>query len=329
MAKRIVSVILILSLLLAGICAAAGSGFAAGDYDGDFDFGDVDGGDPDFDVDGGSDIDADGDSDSVLGFIFSLIAQIFFHLFVELLFEDPAAALVLLAIFAIVAVGIWVLYRAVKRVLRRLRGEKQPAADRRRNKSSGNVRTSYEKPIPINSYTGVDPGFSEERFKKDVASLYLALQNAMDKGDLSPVRSGFSKEQYRQLCSVLEKNRAEGRELHISAPAVRSVTLNGYLQNDASDMIFAKIKATMICYETPAGSDIVCSGSKTAPCKVEETWMLVRPRGGVTVVRKNRDGACPRCGGKLPEGGAVCPYCGSATENSAFNWKVKRANKVK
>ncbi len=51
--------------------------------------------------------------------------------------------------------------------------------------------------------------------------------------------------------------------------------------------------------------------------------------GGVTVVRKNRDGACLRCGGKLPEGGAVCPYCGSATENSAFDWKVKRANKVK
>jgi hypothetical protein len=149
-----------------------------------------------------------------------------------------------------------------------------------------------------------DPAFDLAAFLVRVGEMFSAYHQAVDRGDLTPVRRFVDETAYAQLASAAEKNRPTGPR-SLTVRSIRPITAR---HEDDLDLVRIFITA-----EQSGSDELLC-----------EYWELIRKRG--TLTKPGLDLThCPNCG--APVDGidpTRCAYCSTRLTDPALDWVVRK-----
>lgn len=178
---------------------------------------------------------------------------------------------------------------------------------------------------PMQALLDKDPSFSEAAFRSKISSLYVQLQNAWEKKDLSPMRPFMSDALYTQFDRQLDELRKSDFTNVIDGIEVLDIFLSNCRCDEKEDVVEAIVKTRIVDYVIDDKTGRVLQGSKKAEKYMMYRWTLVR-----SAVRRKASQAqgvgvdvrrCPSCGAPLEiNASARCPYCGSVVMDSDFDW---------
>jgi hypothetical protein len=151
-----------------------------------------------------------------------------------------------------------------------------------------------------------DPSFDLEAFLMRIGEMFSAYHEAVDRGDLAPVRRFVNEQAYLQLEPAVSKagRRADGARV-TRVHAIRPMTAK---HEDGLDVVRIFITA-----EQTGTPELLC-----------EYWEVIRKTG----VQTKPDLAltrCPNCG--APVDGldpSRCAYCGTRLADPALDWVVRK-----
>lgn len=151
-----------------------------------------------------------------------------------------------------------------------------------------------------------DPHFGIAEFLVRVGQMFSAYHEALDRGDLKPVRRFVDEQSYAQLELAAEKSgRNQSGVRTLTVKAIRPMTATC---EDGMDTIRVLITADQ-------------SGSDEPLC---EYWELIRRQG--TLTKPGLDLThCPNCGGPIDgDDPTRCAYCDTRLADPALDWVVRR-----
>lgn len=185
----------------------------------------------------------------------------------------------------------------------------------------------YSAPVglnPIESYSSVDPDFSEEELKEWISNSYVRLQQAWQNKDLTPVQTLLSDAYYSQMTSQLENYKRLHRTNMIDRIAVFGVTLLGWREESGCDIINANIRAKICDYVVDDKTGNVVSGDPSKEKYMEYEWTLSRTSGQKSEKNDNTTASnCPNCGAPIDlNKSATCPYCNSVIKSAKHDWVI-------
>ncbi len=292
--SAILAVLMIITLA-AGLTVAVGADF--GDFSGDDDFGGDFGGD-DFGGDFGGDDWSDWDDDfsSTSSSVRSAGRAV----------ETVAGVIIIIVIFV---------FAQIASKNRKTRG----AAPQMRV-----MPQADETLFPMESYSSVDPKFSEESMKEFISNSYVRLQKAWQAKDLSAVQTLLSDAYFAQMSSQVEAFKRSGRTNVIDRPAVMGVTLLGWKTEGGCDVMVANIRARITDYVISDDTGDVVGGDPDHQKFMEYEWRLSRTSGVKTAESVGTRAAnCPNCGAPIDlNKSAVCPYCDSVIKTDRHDWVI-------
>jgi predicted lipid-binding transport protein (Tim44 family) len=158
----------------------------------------------------------------------------------------------------------------------------------------------------IGSIRDHDPEFDLAEFLVRVGQMFSAYHEALDRGDLKPVRRFVEETAYMRLeTAVTKTGRNPNGPLGLKVHAIRPITAK---HEDDLDLVRVFISAEQ------AGTDeMLC-----------EYWELVRKRG--TLTKHGLDLThCPNCGGPVDGLDPTrCAYCDTRLADPALDWVVRK-----
>ena len=160
--------------------------------------------------------------------------------------------------------------------------------------------------VGLGQIQAADPAFNLELFKRQAIDTFMAVKNAVQERDLSPVRDMLSDPVY------------EERRVYVAGLVDRDAsTLDGGLvpaeigvaaaeRGTQGDAITLRIRAAALQYQAQEGRDAglgqAMYGSST------EFWTFSRPPGAGTAADQRPE--CPTCGAPVDiNTGRICRYC--------------------
>ncbi|QRN92777.1 TIM44-like domain-containing protein [Archangium violaceum] len=242
----------------------------------------------------------------------------FFELLVRLTIRYPQVMLPLIGI----CVAGWFFYRrnvhptgATKRAFQ------QREAEQRTTVSSRDVQGW------VNALRLKDPQFELQALLDKTRKLFLELQDAWFKRDMSPVRPFLSDATYQRFDVQLQLMAAQGVRDAITDIQVLDVQLIGLDQSQWFDTVHLRVRARMRDADVAASASEAeaITAAKRAPLEAfTEVWSFVRKPGVQTRVGEDLfQGKCPNCGAPYKGGAANrCEYCGAIVNSGNYDWTL-------
>lgn len=167
-----------------------------------------------------------------------------------------------------------------------------------------------------------DPNFSADDFIVFVKNVYMDIQDAWCKRDLSPVRAILHENLYAQTEKQVEKKKSEGIINALESIAICTSHMTSARRDDEYEYIGVYLVAKMIDYQYKEDTKEVIRGNKTTRWELAYRMRFMRARGSQTADGdKTQAHLCPNCGAALPAGASVvCPYCGSNINTTKTGW---------
>lgn len=167
-----------------------------------------------------------------------------------------------------------------------------------------------------------DPNFSADDFIAFVKNVYMDIQDAWCKRDLSPVRAILHENLYAQTEKQVEKKKSEGVINALESIAICTSYMTSARRDDEYEYIGVYLVAKMIDYQYKEDTKEVIRGNKTTRWELAYRMRFMRARGSQTAdADKTQAHLCPNCGAALPAGASVvCPYCGSNINTTKTGW---------
>ncbi|MBQ7669374.1 MAG: TIM44-like domain-containing protein [Clostridia bacterium] len=177
---------------------------------------------------------------------------------------------------------------------------------------------------PIESYSSIDPDFSEEELKEWISNSYVRLQQAWQNKDLSPVQTLLSGAYYAQMTSQLDNYKHLRRTNKIDRIAVLGVTLLGWRQESGNDIMIANVRAKICDFVIDDDTRNVVSGDPSKEKLMEYEWTLSRTSGQREEKQEGKTADnCPNCGAPIDlNKSAICPYCNSVIKSAEHSWVI-------
>lgn len=283
--KKITAIVMAVLLAVTLFCVT-GAAFDGNDYDYDYDGGDSDGG---------------GDL-WIFYYIFRVLAEFL---------GVPGAIILTLIIMGIVII----LKRASKR--------KHEGGHEVRSSSGAEGmgvylqdRTSEIEAI-IRRY---DPTFNAAEFIARSNKVYLEIEDAWCKRDLTPVKQHLHTNLYKttetQLSQVIQRDIT----YHYENIQLIRAYLNSYARDEQYEYLTVYLNARMIDYQTDASGSIV-KGDKNTMWNLRYKMKYMRSVGITTENGGTSQLNCPNCGAPLDMASAgKCVYCGSEITTGRHDW---------
>ena len=167
-----------------------------------------------------------------------------------------------------------------------------------------------------------DPAFSVKDFIAFVKNVYMDIQDAWCKRDLSAVRPILQENLYYQTTAQIEKKKQEGIINALESIAIGNAYTT-YLSRDAQfEYLTVYLVANMIDYQYREQTGELIRGNKTTRWELAYRMRFQRPRGTKTGDNGEiQTHTCPNCGAPLEAGASVrCPYCGSVINTGRNDW---------
>ncbi|PTL85907.1 TIM44-like domain-containing protein [Vitiosangium sp. GDMCC 1.1324] len=179
----------------------------------------------------------------------------------------------------------------------------------------------------VNALRLKDPQFELQPLIDRTRQLFLSLQDAWFKRDMSPVRPFLSDATYQRFDVQLQLMAAQGVRDAITDIEVLDVQLIGLDQSQWFDTVHMRVRARMRDTDVAASaseSEAIAAAKRASLEAFTEVWSFVRKPGVQTRIGEDLfQGKCPQCGAPYKGGAANrCEYCGAIVNSGNYDWTL-------
>jgi tellurite resistance protein len=179
----------------------------------------------------------------------------------------------------------------------------------------------------VNTLKLKDPAFELQPFLERACKLFVQMQLAWEKRDLSPVRQHMSDATFQRLKTQLKLMQDQGIREALADVGVQDVQLIGLDQSEWFDTVHVRIKAQMRNVDVAVGCADAEARRAVQAAPLEsftEVWSFVRKPGAKTRIGEDLyQGKCPNCGAPY-RGGATnnCEFCKAVVNSGNYDWTL-------
>lgn len=172
---------------------------------------------------------------------------------------------------------------------------------------------------------GRDPDFDPQAFLERTRQIFLDVQEAWFRRDLTPARHLMSDGLHRRFATLLGLSRMEGRRDALADVRLLGAGILSIGGTESFDVISVRLYASLRDTEVDAAlsdEQARAKATRAAEQRFTEVWTFVRRPGAKT--REGYDlvqGRCPNCGAPF-SGGATnkCEYCDAIVNSGRYDW---------
>lgn len=169
-----------------------------------------------------------------------------------------------------------------------------------------------------------DPNFSADDFNAFVKEVYMDIQSAWCKRDLTPVRPVMHNNLYNTTAKQVQSKIDQGVTYHYESIAINTAYLTSFVRDNEYEYLTAYLNARFIDYQTDDKTGNIIRGDKNTRWDFRYKMKFVRSVGSKTnsAAESNMVGHnCPNCGAPLEiSSTGVCAYCGSTVTTGQYSW---------
>lgn len=168
-----------------------------------------------------------------------------------------------------------------------------------------------------------DPNFSASDLITFTKQVYIDIENAWCKRDMTPVRPVMHENLYNTTCKQVQAKIEQGVVYHYESIAIDTAYLTSYERDSQFEYVTAYLTSRMIDYQVDEKTGKIIRGDKTTRWVQKYKMKFVRSLGVETKTKtgKMTGHNCPNCGAPLEiSSSGVCEYCGSVVTTGQYSW---------
>lgn len=177
-----------------------------------------------------------------------------------------------------------------------------------------------------------DPLFTAQDFLAFAGDVYMDIQSAWEKRDLTPVRAVLHQNLYQQTEKQIQKKIEDGIVNHLERISVNKSYLMSYHKDEKYEYLDVYLAASMIDYQVKEATGEILYGDKTTRWNMQYKMTFMRSVGSLTKDAKDKEKGlvCPNCGAPLTGTSfGKCEYCGSIVTTGAYDWVLSAFTAIK
>ncbi|HLL53394.1 MAG TPA: Tim44-like domain-containing protein, partial [Myxococcaceae bacterium] len=179
----------------------------------------------------------------------------------------------------------------------------------------------------VNALKLKDPQFELLPLLDKVKTLFVQLQDAWFRRDLTPVRPFLSDATFQRFNVQLKLMQAQGVRDAIADTQVLDIQIIGLDQSPWFDSVHVRVKAQMRDTDVLASTsdEQALAAARRVPLEpFTEVWTFVRKPGTQTKIGADLfQGKCPNCGAPFRGGSAnSCEFCGAVVNSGNYDWTL-------
>lgn len=166
-----------------------------------------------------------------------------------------------------------------------------------------------------------DPNFTADDFTAFVKGVYIDIQTAWCKRDLTPVRPVLHTNLYNTTCKQVQSKIDQGVIYHYESIAINTAYLTSFVRDAQFEYLTVYLNARFIDYQTDEKTGNILRGDKNTRWDFRYKMKFMRTVGVKTNAAADLGHNCPNCGAPLEiSSSGECPYCGSTVTTGLYNW---------
>ena len=168
-----------------------------------------------------------------------------------------------------------------------------------------------------------DPNFSASDLITFTKQVYIDIENAWCKRDMTPVRPVMHENLYNTTCKQVQAKIEQGVVYHYESIAIDTAYLTSYERDSQFEYVTAYLTSRMIDYQVDEKTGKIIRGDKTTRWVQKYKMKFVRSLGVETKTEtgKMTGHNCPNCGAPLEiSSSGLCEYCGSVVTTGQYSW---------
>lgn len=168
-----------------------------------------------------------------------------------------------------------------------------------------------------------DPMFTAPDFLSFAKQVYMDIQMAWERRDLTPVRGVLHQNLYQQTQRQIQKKIEDGIVNHLERISVNTAYLTAYRRDKAYEYLTLYMAASMIDYQVKEATGEIILGNKTTRWNMyyKMTFMRSKDMKTGSPEEKERGFVCPNCGAPLKGTSfGKCEYCDSVLTTGIYSW---------
>lgn len=178
-----------------------------------------------------------------------------------------------------------------------------------------------------------DPNFTADDFNAFVKEVYIDIQTAWCKRDLTPVKPVMHTNLYNTTAKQVQSKIDQGVTYHYESIAINTAYLTSYVRDNEYEYLTAYLNARYIDYQTDDKTGNIIRGDKNTRWDFRYKMKFMRTVGVKTksAGENNMTGHnCPNCGAPLQiSSTGVCEYCGSTVTTGLYSWVLSEFTTVR
>lgn len=177
-----------------------------------------------------------------------------------------------------------------------------------------------------------DPLFTAPDFISFAKQVYMDIQDAWAKRDLTPVRAVLHQNLYQQTQRQIQRKLSDGIVNHLERISINTAYLTSYRRDAQYEYLTIYLAASMIDYQVKEATGEVILGDKVTRWNMYYKMTFMRANDAKTrsADEKDKGFVCPNCGAPLTGTSfGKCEYCDSIVTTGIYEWVLSDFGVVK
>ena len=168
-----------------------------------------------------------------------------------------------------------------------------------------------------------DPNFTASDFETFAKQVYMDIEDAWCKRDLTPVRPVMHDNLYNTTKKQVQSKIDQGVIYHYESIAINTAYLTSFAKDAQFEYLTMYLNARMIDYQTDEKTGNIIRGDRNTRWDMRYKMKFMRSVG---ILTKDESGKmngnnCPNCGAPLEiTSSGHCQYCGSEVTTGKYSW---------
>lgn len=177
-----------------------------------------------------------------------------------------------------------------------------------------------------------DPNFSGSDFITFSKNVFIDIENAWCKRDLTSVRPVMHQNLYNTTEKQVQAKIEQGVVYHYESIAIDTAYLTSFVRDNQFEYLTTYLSARMIDYQVDEKTGNIIKGDKTTRWAMRYKLKFVRTVGVKTKEETDKASGhnCPNCGAPLEmSSSGICEYCGSTVTTGEYSWVLTEFTAVR